>query len=77
MKYTYKDFETGKPRYTRGRFVGWQQGGPLNAKYALFKCPSTVLAVPRYCLTAESLAAIEEAEAERKRIAESMGIATA
>jgi len=53
-KYTYKDFVTGKPKWTRGRFIGWERGGPLNAKYAVFQLPRSELYVPHYCLTKEA-----------------------
>jgi hypothetical protein len=57
-KYTYKDFSTGKIRWTRGKFSGWQRGGPLNAWYAVFQNPRGAVLVPEYCLTLESKAAI-------------------
>lgn len=53
-KFTYKDFVTGKPKFTRGRFICWQKGGPLNAKYAVFQLPRSELYVPIYCLTDEA-----------------------
>jgi len=50
----YKDFATGKPKFTRGRFVKWIFGGPLNAPLAVIELPRSMLFVPAYCLTAES-----------------------
>ena len=53
-KYTYKDFATGKAKFTRGMFVGWQRGGPLNANYAVFQNRRSTVYVPEYCLTRET-----------------------
>lgn len=54
-KYTYRDFATGKTRYTRGQFAGWTQPtGPLNARYAIFCRKGDTLYVPAYCLSKES-----------------------
>ena len=55
-KYTFRDFVTGKPRYTQGRFVQWLKGGPLNAWYAVFQNPATALLVPEYLLSKDSKA---------------------
>lgn len=54
MKYAYKDFDTGKIRFTRGRFVQWYRGGILNAWYAVFERKSDTLFIPEYCLTPET-----------------------
>lgn len=59
-KYTYKDFETRKIRYTRGKFLHWQRGGLLNAWGAVFACHSSIVFVPEYLLTPETRAAIPE-----------------
>jgi len=52
--YTYKDFETGDIKRTRGEFLKWQRGGVLNAWGVVFKNPRSVLFVPEYLLTAET-----------------------
>jgi hypothetical protein len=54
MKYTYKDITTGRTRFTRGVFVGWQTGGLLNVKHAEFHTQRGCLFVPEYCLTPET-----------------------
>ena len=60
MKYTYKDFATGKPKWTRGRLVGWHgPDGPLNVMYAAFDRGRSMIFVPEYCLTTESKRAID------------------
>lgn len=52
MKYFYKDFITGKPRYTRGKFIGWSEpAGPLGVRYAGFLRQVTLLWIPHYLLT--------------------------
>jgi hypothetical protein len=57
--YTFKDFDTGQIRRTRGKFSHWDgPTGPLNAYYAIFLNPRGVVAVPEYCLTAETERAI-------------------
>jgi hypothetical protein len=64
MRYTYKDFVTGKLHYTRGIFEQWSQPtGPLNVRYAIFKTPRTRVCVPWYCLTRETRARLAELEA--------------
>jgi hypothetical protein len=63
MSYTYKDFETGKTKRTRGKFTGWTQPtGLLKVRYAIFKNPRGTVLVPAYCLTPETKAAIAKAE---------------
>ncbi len=57
-RYTYKDFQTGKKRWTRGRFAGWGQGGPLNVRYAIFQTRRIALLVPEYCLSPETRKAL-------------------
>ncbi len=54
----YKDFVTGAPKKTRGKFSKWERGGPLNAWYARVECPRSVLFIPHYCLTVESRRAL-------------------
>lgn len=55
MKYTYKDIATGGIKWTRGRFVKWTQPtGLLNARYAVFQLPKSVVLVPEYCLTKDT-----------------------
>jgi len=56
MKYHYKDFATGRPRWTRGKFERWEQGGPLNAWGAVFFLPCSAIWVPAYCLSKETKA---------------------
>jgi len=59
MKYTYKDFITGKTRFTRGEFIGWTPGtGIIGAKFAIFHNRSVDVLVPEYLLTAETRASI-------------------
>ena len=56
---TYKDFETGKIHYTRGRFIGWTNPtGLLNVPYAIFARGSDNLLVPEYLLTQDCRRAI-------------------
>jgi len=63
MKYTYKDFVTGKIRFTRGRFEGWTPGtGIIGAKYAIFRTKATEVLIPEYLLTQDTRAAIKAAE---------------
>lgn len=59
MEYTFKDFITGKPRFTRGQFVGWTEPtGLLKVKYAIFQRRASKLFVPEYLLTRETREAI-------------------
>ena len=54
----YKDFVTGKPKFTRGTFRKWTDPqGPLGVRYAIITLPRSELLIPAYCLTAESRAA--------------------
>jgi hypothetical protein len=46
----YRDFITHKRKYTRGSFIEWTRGGPLNAWYAVVALPSETLLIPEYCL---------------------------
>ena len=63
MTYTYKDFETGKTKKTRGEFDGWTGlTGLLKVRYAIFKNPRGRIFVPAYCLTPETKAAIAKIE---------------
>lgn len=63
VKYTFKDFVTGKQRWTRGNFVGWTEStGLLNARYAIFQRPRSDLLVPEYLLTKESKQTIANGE---------------
>jgi len=55
MKYYFKDFDTGKTRFTRGKFVGFTQPtGLLAARYAIFARKSDNVLVPEYLLTART-----------------------
>lgn len=63
MKYTYKDFGTGKLRFTRSTFSGWTNpGGLLNVRYAIFSRRSDDLLIPEYLLTSKTREAITELE---------------
>lgn len=63
MRYTYKDFETGKVRWTRAPFTGWTQPtGLLNVRYAVFARRADSILVPEYLLTAETKQAINASE---------------
>jgi len=54
-KYTFRDFVTGKTRWTRGTFAGWTgPSGLLGANYAIFQRRSDALLVPKYLLTKET-----------------------
>ena len=56
---TYKDFATGKIRYTNGLFIGWTKPmGILNMPYAKFKRTHSTLLVPECLLTKECREAI-------------------
>lgn len=57
MKYTYRDFVTGRPRWTRAPFVGWFKDG-LGIWRAVFARRHEDLLIPEYCLTKETKAAI-------------------
>jgi hypothetical protein len=57
---TYKDFATGKPKWTRGRFAFWTEPtGLLNVRYAVIHRERSDILIPVYCLTAESKRAID------------------
>lgn len=59
MKHTYKDFITGKTRFTRGKFTGFTNPtGPLDVRYATFQRQASSLFVPEYLLTKETKKAI-------------------
>lgn len=59
--YTYKDFESGKIKSTRGEFIGWTgPKGPVDAKYAIFKNPKGAAFIPDYLLTMETMQALED-----------------
>lgn len=58
-KYTYRDFITGKVRFTRGKFAGWtEETGLVKVPYAIFDNPKSTVFVPVYLLTPETRAAI-------------------
>lgn len=57
-KYTYKDILTGRARFTRGRFIGWQRGGLLNVWHAGFERRRSAIFVPEYLLTPETMQAL-------------------
>lgn len=58
MRYYYKDFVTGKRRFTKGQFVGWQRGGFLGVIGATFVLRCSILFIPIYLLTKEAKAAL-------------------
>jgi hypothetical protein len=59
MRYFYKDIATEKVRFTRGEFKGWTEPtGLLNVPYAIFALKTTVLLIPKYALTKDTLSAI-------------------
>jgi hypothetical protein len=62
MVYRYKDFVTGKLRFTRGRFVGWINLTIFEIPYAIFKRKWDNVLVPKYLLTKETLNKIEETQ---------------
>ena len=57
MKYTYRDFVTGRPRWTRGKFIEWYKDG-WGIWRAVFARKSDVLLMPEYCMTKETKAVI-------------------
>ena len=63
VRFFYKDFETGKRHWTRGRFIGWAPPtGPLTAPYAQFQRKADVLLVPRSLLAKETRASLPAPE---------------
>ena len=63
-RYTYRDFVSGKSRWTGADFMQWTPPmGPLNVPYAVFSRPKSDLLIPQYCLTPETLAKIGHPEA--------------
>jgi hypothetical protein len=43
VRYYYKDFVTGKIRYTTGKFVGWSNPtGPVGGRYGV------IMPMPKY-----------------------------
>lgn len=60
MKYTFKDFITGKIKFTRGEFKGWTDNtGLVGSRYAIFRNRGGDVLVPAYLLTAETKEAIK------------------
>ena len=55
MKYYYKDFKTGKLKYTKGKFIGYAENKLLKYNWAIFSTKSTNVLVPEYLLTKETL----------------------
>ena len=53
-RYIYRDFVTGKMRWTCGKFVAWTQDGPLHAWGAFFQRRASVLWIPAYLLTPDT-----------------------
>ena len=58
-KYYYNDLESRKLRYTRGKFIGWQWGGLLSLRGAVFQRSRSVIFIPEYLLTSETREAIK------------------
>lgn len=50
----YRDFETGKVHWTRGKFKGWIIGGLLKTWHVVIQRKRSVLYIPVYCLLPES-----------------------
>lgn len=66
--YTYIEFISFDPgdyrtriRRTFGKFSGWRVGGPIGARYALFRNKRSEIFIPEYCLTKETRSKIGEA----------------
>ncbi len=64
--YSYRDFATQKLKHTRGKFSHWENGGPLNVRYAVFANRCSDVLVPEYSLTAETKRKITLIEEVRK-----------
>ena len=63
MRYNYKDFVTGKRRWTSGEFIGFTNPtGLLDVPYAIFRRRSGDLLVPEYLLTLETRTALADKE---------------
>lgn len=66
-KYIFKDFITGRQRWTNGTFIGWTEPtGLLKSRYAIFQRPNTTLFVPEYLLSKESKQTIILKDREEK-----------
>jgi len=50
----YKDFITGKRKWTAGKFICWDRGGILNAYGAIVKRQCSILFIPYYLLEKET-----------------------
>jgi hypothetical protein len=60
-RHWYRDFVTEKRRFTWGRFSHWEEGGPLNAWYAVFRTRGGgYVLVPEYLLEKETKAALPD-----------------
>ena len=51
----YRDFITKRKRFTRGKFVRWDQAGPLNAWGIVVRREHSSLFIPYYLISSESL----------------------
>ena len=67
-KYYFKDFDTGKIRYTKGKFAGWQRGGIINIWGAVFMRDASMLFIPHYLLTRETLANLPSLNEHKKKL---------
>lgn len=54
-RYYYRDFKSGKVRYTRGKFMGWSSNFFLGkeVQYANFLRAKSNLLVPEWCLNSK------------------------
>lgn len=50
----YRDFVTGKRRWTAGEFVRWERGRFLTEWVLIVQRPATVLIIPEYLVERES-----------------------
>ena len=63
IKYTYKDFITGKERYTKGVFIGWMNPSKIvDIRYAKFKRKRSSIYIPEYLLSNGSKQVIKDIE---------------
>jgi hypothetical protein len=66
-RYEYRDFVTGEKRYTRGQFEKWSEPtGPLDIRYAIFKCRRSRVCIPYYLLTPETKTRIPLPKTEKE-----------
>lgn len=66
MKLYYKDFVTGKKRFTRGKPIEAMKGGPLQAWGLVVRTRSTTMFIPGYLLEPEGKEILEEAKIRKE-----------